>query len=291
MLGMDAREYTPMTQFLISTLKLLLLSWIGLALFALLFARSMLFHPPEASYQATTVNMITNKSGVRIALRVYGDPNSARYTVIFSHGNAENIATVDSFCQWLAHTQHLAVVSYDYQGYGLSEGRPSEAGTYEDIRAVYHWLIQKKGVPAKRLVAYGYSIGSGVTIDLAHQEPLAGIILQSPFLSAYRVITHWTLLPWDQYNNLKKIKSMKIPALIMHGDADQVVPFWHGQALWKAYPGPKQHLWVHGADHLNLVSKAGQAYDQAMSAFLKQLPAIESVPQREHPVATTNTTK
>jgi abhydrolase domain-containing protein 17 len=251
-------------------LRLCLFAWLALALFALLFARSMLFQPPKPGYKPDFVQMIESSQGQKIAIRYYANPK-ASYTVLLSHGNAEDIASVDSLCQWL-YAQGLSVLSYDYRGYGLSQGHASEQNSYEDVTAAYTWLQKVKGIPAKRIIAFGFSLGASLAVDLASRMPVAAVVLQSPFVSAYRVMTRFTLLPWDQFDNLSKIQKIDSAILIIHGDQDEVVPFWHGKRLHEKAKQPKSFLWVKGARHNDLQAVAGQSYGKAWLTFLAKLP-------------------
>src|SRR5580765_3207562 len=101
----------------------------------------------------------------------------ARLALLLMHGNAGNISHRLEFCRaWLE--LGLNVLLFDYRGYGQSEGRPGEAGTYLDAQAAYHWLRQKGFAPAN-IIALGKSLGGGIASELVLREPLGGLILQS----------------------------------------------------------------------------------------------------------------
>jgi fermentation-respiration switch protein FrsA (DUF1100 family) len=164
------------------------------------------------------------------------------------------------------------VFAYDYPGYGLSDGTPSEGGIYAANAAALLHLTGKLGVPANRLVLYGRSLGGGPAVDLASKEPVAGLILESTFTSVFRVMTRWALLPGDQFKNARKIPQITCPLLIMHGTDDRVIPFHHGKKLFDAAHGPKRHLWVQWAGHNNLRDMAGDAYWTTFRSFTSDLP-------------------
>ena len=108
---------------------------------------------------------------------------SARTDValLLLHGNAGNISHRLHFYEaWLE--LGVNVFTFDYRGFGRSEGKPGEEGTYRDAQAAAHWLV-KRGFAANRIVALGKSLGGGVASELALREPLGGLILQSTFTS------------------------------------------------------------------------------------------------------------
>ena len=94
-----------------------------------------------------------------------------------------------------------------------------------------------------------------------------GLILESCFLSASRVLTVIPLFPFDKYRNLKRIRNLRIPVLVIHGDQDKVIPFRHGQKLFTLAPDAKLNLWVPGGNHFNLTTMAGKAYWQRIQAL------------------------
>lgn len=139
-------------------------------------------------------------------------------------------------------SRHLDVnvLAYDYDGYGLSEGAPSEKGVYADIEAAFNYLTDVLSVPPDRVILYGRSLGSGPSCHLAMKQskegkPVRGVILQSPVMSAYRVAFHFRFsMPGDLFCNIDKVPHIRSPIFIMHGRRDEVVPFWHGQELYLA---------------------------------------------------------
>jgi len=166
----------------------------------------------------------------------------------------------------------FAVLAYDYRGYGMSGGSPSERHVYGDIEAAYQHLVRDRGVPAGRVIAYGRSVGAGAAVDLASRRPVGGLIVESGFVSAFRVLTRLPLLPFDKFRNVDKIAGVRCPVLIMHGEADTIIPLWHGQRLFEAAPSPKRFLAIPGADHNDFMWVAGERYAQALREFEASLP-------------------
>lgn len=200
-------------------------------------------------------------------------PNpSARYTLWYFHGNAEDLGDIEPRLRALRDLG-FAVFAYDYPGYGRSGGRPSERSITQASRAALVHLRQVHGVTPERIVAYGRSLGGGPAIELAVNEPVAGLILQSAFTSVYRVMTRWPLLPFDKFENLRKIDRVRCPVLVMHGRDDEVVPFYHGEALFAAIRAPKAHLWSDRAGHNDFEWIEAEAYWSALRKFAAGLSA------------------
>ncbi|XP_009114908.1 uncharacterized protein LOC103840180 isoform X2 [Brassica rapa] len=131
---------------------------------------------------------------------------------------------------------------------------PSEYDTYADIEAVYECLQTEYGVGQEDLILYGQSVGSGPTLHLASKLPrLRGVVLHSGILSGLRVLCHVKFkFCCDIYPNVKKIKKVKCPVLVIHGTEDDVVNWLHGNRLWKMAKEPYEPLWIKGGGHCNL---------------------------------------
>lgn len=226
-----------------------------------------IFVPPRSTYEDdTNIKKIVTTDGKTISALYFVSPK-AKYTIIYSHGNAEDLGTIYSHVESL-HELGFNVLAYDYEGYGTSEGKPSEKATYRDIDASYNYLIKVHSVKPKNIILYGRSVGSGPTVDLASRKLVGGVILESAFVSAYRVVTFVPLFPFDKFKNLHKINKMNAPLLVIHGNKDTVVPFWHGEKLYNEYNGTKQSYWVIGANHNDITYIAGPTYWERIKKFI-----------------------
>ena len=234
------------------------------------FADGLIFKPQPASYGDTRETLkLTAADGVRISA-VYLPNRQAHYTILFSHGNAEDLGDI----RWLLEELRdmgFAVFAYDYRGYGTSQGNPSESGAYRDIDAAYNYLTQKLGVPPANIIVYGRSVGSGPSVDLASRQPVAGLVLESPFVTAFRVVTRIPIFPFDKFANIDKIKRVRCPVLVTHGTADAVIPFWHGRELFAAANEPKRFFPVAAAGHNDVMEVAGEKYAKALREFAQAL--------------------
>ena len=226
----------------------------------------MIFLPPPPGYRdAPEILKVPTKDGQSIAAIYLANPSST-YTLLLSHGNGEDLGSVLPLLPGLGNLG-FNVFAYDYRGYGLSEGTPSERHVYADIDGAYEYLTTKLGVPPERIVAYGRSLGAGASVDLAARRPVGGLILESPFLTAFRVMTAVPLFPFDKFRNADKIGRVRCPVLVMHGEADEIVPFWHGRRLFDKAPGLKMFVAIPGAHHNDFIWVAGARYGQALRDF------------------------
>ena len=111
-------------------------------------------------------------------------------------------------------------------------------------------------------------MGAAVAIDLAARKPVAALIIESPFLAAFRTLTQVPLLLFDKFNNLAKIKKVKCPVLIIHGKKDSVIPFWQGEKLYREANPPKDYFWIEGAGHNDIMFVDEKAYWHAINKFI-----------------------
>src|SRR5687767_9516239 len=268
-------EGTSLKRLLFSIIVGLVLSYVGLLLYGTMFAERVIFLPPVTEYRDTSSTLkLKSRDGIEISAVYLANPQ-AKYTILFSHGNAEDLGTLTPELEDL-RALGFAVLAYDYHGYGTSGGQATEQNAYEDIDAAYNYLTQVLKVPSDRIIAHGRSLGGAVAIDLASRKPLGGLIVESSFVSAFRVVTGYRIFPFDKFRNADKIKEVRCPLLIIHGRQDEVIPFWHGERLFGIANDPKTNLWVDGAGHNNLRFVAGTEYGRALKAFTDSLARTRS---------------
>jgi fermentation-respiration switch protein FrsA (DUF1100 family) len=167
-----------------------------------------------------------------------------------------------------------AFLVVDYRGYGKSRGRPSERGLYQDGDAAYADLLEL-GYTPEQIILQGESLGTAVAVDLAARKQCAGLILESP-LKSLRAMAGMVLpivgpLLAHGFDTESKISRVHAPLLVMHGDADEIVPFPQGQAVFQAANQPKQFWPVPGAHHNDLLYKAGPEYTTRLRAFYQSI--------------------
>ncbi len=236
------------------------------ALYVFFRADSMIFLPQPSSYQNTPDIFKIPVSPTEQIAATYLPQDQAAHTLLYIHGNAEDLGDIRPVLQRL-QGWGFSVFAYDSRGYGTSDGQPSEANAYQDAAAAYTDLTQRLKIPAERIIVYGRSVGGGAATELARRYPVAGLILESTFTSAFRVIVPFPILPFDKLANLDKLRQVHCPVLVMHGQADHTIPFHHGQALYAAAPAPKRFLWIAGAGHDDFTWVAAERHHQALLDF------------------------
>ena len=245
--------------------------YLGLGLIAYFLADRLIFQPQPAFLpeKDTTVKLAA-PNGEKIEAKFFENPNT-EYTILFSHGNAEDIFGSTPFFEKLRDAG-FNVFAYDYRGYGASEGFPSEQNSYEDAETAYNYLTENLKIAPEKIIVHGRSLGAAVSIDLAAKNKCGGLIVESGFVSAFRVMTHYPIFPFDKFKSLGKIKNVKCPSLFIHGKRDEIIPFWHSEMLFAAANESKFSLWLTEASHNNVFAVNREAYLQAIRDFAANLP-------------------
>ncbi|NEO27023.1 MAG: alpha/beta hydrolase [Kamptonema sp. SIO4C4] len=251
-------------------IRSLVFIYVFFAGYVFFMADRMIFIPPPVSYSdSEEILKLTTPDQEKIAAVHLRNPD-ADYTLLYVHGNAEDLGQIQSVLQIL-YNAGFSVFAYDYRGYGLSEGQPSEANAYEDVNTAYAYLTETLDIPPKQIIVFGRSVGSGSVIDLASREPVGGVIVESAFTSAFRVVVPFPLLPFDKFRNRAKLPQIQVPILLIHGKRDRTVPFHHSQTLYTVANEPKLSLWVENARHNDVIWVAGKQYTEILKTFEKRV--------------------
>ena len=267
-------------------IRLFLIAYATLCLYGLLLSERQIFRPPEPTYLADGTSGFellkipvgipasssasseeqANEAQESIAAFFLPHPTSRR-VMLYSHGNAEDLGTVRAIAAVIQQSGY-SVLAYDYRGYGLSDGdRPSERKAYQDIEAAYRYLVETLDIAPEDIFVHGRSVGGGPSVYLAATWPVGGLIIESSFVSTFRVMTRVQIVPFDKFPSLKRLKDVTCPVLVIHGTADEVIPFWHGEKLYEAVRGAKRSYWVEGAGHNDLAALEGDRYVEALRSF------------------------
>lgn len=226
---------------------------------------------------------LETEDGIRIHA-FYLPSQGATRALLFFHGNAGNAS------HRLPNAAELArlgvhVLLLDYRGYGASQGSPSEAGAYRDARAGLRHLTEDRGIPERRIILFGRSLGGAVAVDLAAGRDLAGVILESTFPSI-RAVTQRLVgsflagLTAGKFDSIGKIERIRAPLLFFHGDRDEIIDFELGRRLFEAAPEPKTFETIVGAGHNNTVEVGGRPYFARIARFLDEVaPEPDGKPQ------------
>jgi abhydrolase domain-containing protein 17 len=252
-------------------IKSFLFVYFFLNLYAIFWSDHLIFQPHPSSYQDdSSIIKLTTSDGVKISAMYLPNPK-ATYTILYSHGNGEDMGDVLPILESLKDL-NFSFFIYDYHGYGTSSGKPSESHTYQDIDAAYDYLTKDLKISPNQLIVWGRSVGGGPAIDLVSRKPVIGLIAESCFTTAFRVVTKFPLVPYDKFSNLKKIEKIHCQILFIHGRDDEVIPFHHSEILFNKANEPKQCLWVDKANHNNLMwIGGGQSYRKTLKEFIQSL--------------------
>jgi dipeptidyl aminopeptidase/acylaminoacyl peptidase len=187
--------------------------------------------------------------------------SAAKFTVIYSHGNAEDVGLSVFYLDRMAQTCDCNVFAYEYPGYSIAEGKPSEENCYQAIQAAFDYVTNTLKVDPSKVVLMGRSLGSGPTVDMAAHKLAAnigGVILQSPLESGIRAVmgfySSYGLYLFDIFRSYEKVHAIPCPVFILHGTEDRVVPCDNGRALYSTLQQRSCHVpyepkWIPGRGH------------------------------------------
>jgi hypothetical protein len=264
--------------FHVARMLLILLGAIALTL--MIFEKSFLFHPEREHAAPPTAVGLRHEDilfRTRDGVRLHGwflPHDRPLATVLFLHGNAGNISHRLPKAR-LLHELGMHVFLVDYRGYGRSQGRPSEAGTYRDAQAAWEALIARRDVDRSRIVCFGESLGGAVAIDLATRAPCRALVIESSFTSLPDLVSDlFPALPlrWlvsTRYDSLRKLAAVRVPVLFMHGAQDDLVPLHHSHRLFAAAREPKDLFEVPAAGHNDVHVAAGKRWPERIEAFVR----------------------
>ena len=255
--------------------------WSLLAIFLYIFQSHYIYFP-EKKLVTTPAAIQLNYEEVVLRIDentdIYGwwIPHSeAHFTLLFLHGNAGNIShRLESIA--LFHDMKLSVLIIDYQGYGLSDGKPGEEGTYLDAEAAWNYLVDEKQINPDNIIIFGRSLGGAVATWLATQVTPGALILESTFTSIVEIAKHYypylpvSIIARIHYPSIERITSVSSPLLIIHSQDDDVIPYAHGRRLFDTSTGNKTFLDING-NHNNGFLTSGIDYTNGIRHFIERL--------------------
>ena len=252
--------------------------YVSVLILLFIFQRSLMYHPLENNYSGDKLEVEVEK--VKIAtsdnINLLGWLHKKDFkkfkTIVYFHGNA---GTLENRIHKLNHFKDIDVnfLIIAWRGFNGNKGKPSEEGLYIDANSTILWL-KELGLTEENIILYGESLGTGVAIEIAQSKDYAGLILETPFTSMVEAAKNFypyipvSFLLKDKYDNQSKIKNINIPVLIMHGEVDQIVPFWMGKKIYEIANQPKYSHFTKFDDHM-------MEYDEnllfALKSFIKSL--------------------
>lgn len=239
----------------------------------------MLTPAPPALGLAPERVEIPSGDGVTLVAWVIRAPtaDTAGRWLLICHGNAGNLSDAGRPEHYAGlRALGLNLLAFDYRGYGESGGSPSEAGLYRDAEAAYEYLRDTLGVPPERIVLFGHSLGSAVTVELATRVPAAGLVLDGALMSVIaraQEVYPYVPVRWiarSRFASIEKIGRVEIPKLFLHARRDDVVPIAHGRRLYEAAPPPKTFVALAGG-HGDAFEADSAVYFGAIGRFLETL--------------------
>ena len=240
--------------------------------------RSLLYHPTENNYYGDDLTVNIEKVKVETddnidLLAWYHNKDINKFkTILYLHGNA---GSLENRIHKINHFEDMNInfLLLSWRGFSGNKGKPTEQGLYQDARSAIKWL-KNQGIIEENIIIYGESLGTGVTTEIAQNRNFAGIILESPFTSMVAAgkskypIFPIKLLLKDKYESDMKIKNIKSPVLIMHGEKDKIVPFWMGEKMFELANEPKYSYFSKYDDHMMDYNKE---LINSIKLFLKSL--------------------
>lgn len=234
--------------------------------------RALTANPRDAGFDYEDVTLETSDG-----LKLHGwyvPAAQARGVVLFLHGNAGNIShRLDSIA--IFRELGLDTLIIDYRGYGQSQGKPSEQGTYLDADAAWHYLVSNRGVAADEIIVFGRSLGGAVAAWLANQYRPAALIIESSFSSALDMAHKlYPFMPVRLITRLDYpvklyVSRLHCPLLVIHSRDDEIIPFTMAEAIYNSAAEPKSLLEIWG-DHNNGFLLSGDRYLSGLNEFIQE---------------------
>jgi uncharacterized protein len=252
---------------------------------AVWYAQTKLLYHPRATLDVTPADLGLKFDAVQLPLNAdrlagWWVPSKIPHatTLLYLHGNAGNVSANADQVGRLAVTG-LNIFIFDYRGYGESTGGPPrERLLYEDAERAWTYLVRERGIQPSEVVIYGHSLGGAVAIDLASRHAdTGGLITESTFPSivevADRTLFRWLplrLIVTERFDAASRIRSIRVPKLILHGGSDTMMPVQLARHLYDAAADPKQLAVIEGGDHEDSAELNAAAYFAAVNGFLRQ---------------------
>lgn len=254
-------------------LIILLLMYIFQSAFIYFPTKNIVATPEDRGLEYEEVHLFTEDG-----LRLHGwyiPAEESRGSVLFFHGNAGNISgRLESIA--IFNELRLDVMIFDYRGYGKSEGKATEEGTYKDAIAAWRYLTEVQDKNPRDIILFGRSLGGGIASWLASEVDAGGVVLESTFTSVADLAAEiYPFIPvrWllrIRYPAIDYLEDIRMPVMIVHSRDDEVIPWHHGKKLYEAATEPKHFLELRGGHNDGFIL-AGRSYVEGWDRFLKEV--------------------
>jgi len=252
--------------------------YVLICLMFLLFQNRLIFIPtneltqvPVKSAHSFANLVVSSQNGQNLCAWYIPAKNSVG-TVLYCRGNKGNISDDMSVTETWNRLSYNVMI-FDYQGFGMSGGEPSELNCYDDAESVYNWLRDNR-LLTKKIILHGKSIGGAIAAKLANHVKCDGLIIESSFtsikeLGRKRFPFVPSLLYYNEFPTETLLKSVETPVLIMHSTEDNTIPFYMGQKLFDAVHGEKSFYTLQGEQGQSISHNPG--YLRALQTFTGSL--------------------
>jgi uncharacterized protein len=236
-------------------------------------------YPSDFGLQYENVQLNTS-DGETLASWFLPHPRE-RFTVLICHGNGGNIGDRRYTMEFFYNLECNQLI-FDYRGYGNSSGKPSEQGTYLDSIAAYDYLVNTKKTAPEKIIVFGRSLGGAIAVWLALKKKVAGIIIESTFISLAAIGKQkYPFFPVQflakySYNTLQRMPEIYCPVLVAHSREDNTVPFSFSEQLFKAVNSPKLFAELIG-EHNDWDNFHNESYKQTVKQFFEMIETMQVV--------------
>lgn len=258
-----------------------LAAYIGYMLQLCFTQNSYVYHPvhtidltPDNAGMAYETVEFEAADGVRLSGWFIPAESKARASILFCHGNANNMSGCIDHIKTF-HKLAIDVLVFDYRGYGNSAGKPCEAGTYMDSDAAWDYLSGQKGVPPGKILVFGYSLGGAIAARLAALKKPGALVLLSSFTSMPELagaLYPYLPIKWlcrFKYDTIAYLQKTTCPVLVAHSVNDDVVPYVFGRKLFTAVSNRGKFLEMKGT-HASCISETSDDYLKTLDEFIDE---------------------
>ncbi|MEE9371365.1 MAG: alpha/beta hydrolase [Sedimentisphaerales bacterium] len=274
-----------MGSMLISIAAVLFIAYCGLGVILYLMQPVFLYSPTrEVTYTPGGLGLdfenVVFKTSDGLKLTGWYIPAAnSELTVLFCHGNGGNMMhRLDSIN--IFYNLGLNCFIFDYRGYGNSEGKPTEEGTYLDAAAAYKWLTEEKKIPPDDIIIFGRSLGGSIAAQLASKVEARALIIESGFTSYVdtgKKFYPYMPVQWFasySYSTIDYVKNVHCPVMLIHSRNDEIVPFEFSLELHEAANEPKELIEISGS-HNDGFLVSSEIYKSAWVKWIKFLTEYE----------------
>lgn len=222
-----------------------------------------IFFPPmstlneiEQFYRYDDKHIFLNSSNnTKISVYISKPLKNVTKYIVWAHGNAMCIAHMIPYLQNIQNSLNVGFVAFDYQGYGCSEGLPSEQNCYDDIKIVITYINEQLNINLDDIYLIGGSLGTGIIIDYAYNNNWKNpLVIISPYKTIAKVVFDSSIVrPIDKFRSEAKIPYLTCPVRIIHGVQDKLINIDHGKHLYSLLQNKSlKPIWINDADHNNI---------------------------------------